>query len=109
MLWTRKFTSAEKEAATWYYMNRAFATPVTRTDETAEYAPTQFLAEAFRQHGYDGIMYASALGTGQNVALFDSNDARLRSCFVHEVKGIDVQFSSAMDSYDVPEEADDMT
>lgn len=77
-----------REEFVWGYINMAFSQPVDRNDDVAEYAPTQFLAEAFRMKGYDGLMYRSRLGRGNTVALFDLDAARLVSrqlCRVEEV------------------------
>ena len=58
--------------AVWSAINEAFSRPVTRSDDVAEYAPTQLLAEAFRTRlGRDGRLYGSNLGKGKNIALFD--------------------------------------
>lgn len=63
---------AEIERFVWTSIDRAFSRPITRSDNTAEYAATQVLAEMFRTEGYDGVMYQSALSSdGKNVALFD--------------------------------------
>lgn len=60
------------EQAVWASIDRAFSRPVTRSDNTAEYAATQLLAEVFKRQGFDGVLYKSALATdGYNVALFD--------------------------------------
>jgi len=64
------------EQIVWTHIDQAFARPVTRSDNTAEYAATQVLAEVFRLAGYDGIIYKSAFAAeGYNVALFDLNGA----------------------------------
>src|SRR5262249_30685866 len=56
----------------WAGIDYAFAEPVTPTDDTAEYAATQTIAELFRSNGYDGIEYKSAFGTDAfSIALFD--------------------------------------
>jgi hypothetical protein len=65
----------ERERHVWGEMNASFAEPMTSTDTTADYAPTQVLAEAFRSAGFDGVMYNSSVGRGIDVALFDSNSA----------------------------------
>lgn len=70
---------AKREELVWGSINRAFSQPVTRTDDVAEYAPTQVLADAFRSAGYDGIVYGSILGTGRTVAIFDLAAAELAS------------------------------
>lgn len=60
------------EQAVWASIDQAFSRPVTRSDNTAEYAATQLLAEVFKGQGFDGVLYRSALATdGYNVALFD--------------------------------------
>jgi hypothetical protein len=41
--------------AVWKDIDRALAQPVTDDHDTADYVPTQVLAEAFREHGFDGV------------------------------------------------------
>lgn len=43
----------------WTDIDVAFSRPVSRSDDGAEYAPTQVLAEAFRGAGYEAIAYRS--------------------------------------------------
>lgn len=80
------------ERALWAGIDRAFSEPVILYDSTADYEPTQILAETFRKHGYGGIVYKSLLGTGFNVALFDINAADLVNCFLHKVKKVSFEF-----------------
>ena len=62
---------SDREGWDWYWIGEAFSQPVSPSDDVSDYAPTQILAEAFRQRRYDGILYDSALNTdGKNVALF---------------------------------------
>lgn len=63
----------EREMAVWSAIDNAFSEPVTSEEDAADYVPTQVLAEAFRRHGYDGIIYKSLLGSGHSVALYDLN------------------------------------
>lgn len=77
---------AERQIAVWRDVDRAFAQPVEHDEHSADYAPTQVIAEAFREHGLDGIGYRSSLGEGHNVALFDPNVADVISCTVHQVR-----------------------
>jgi hypothetical protein len=51
--------SAKWEDIVWGDINRAFSEPVTRTDDVADYAPTQVLAEVFRSAGSDGLWQQS--------------------------------------------------
>ena len=79
----------EREAAVWSHVARAFREPVLREDNRAGYAPTQIIAEAFRNHGYDGIAYGSAFGEGRtNVVLFDIGAAELEACELHEIRDV---------------------
>jgi RES domain-containing protein len=65
----------ERTLAVWRDIDRAFSEPVTASDDRADYAATQLIAELFRRNGFDGIAYRSALGEGHNIALFDLNAA----------------------------------
>jgi hypothetical protein len=55
-------TAVDKERAVWIDIDNAFSRPVTASDDRADYAPTQILAELFRSHGYDAIGYKSQFG-----------------------------------------------
>lgn len=83
----------------WKRINLAFSEPVTRSDDEAEYAPTQVLAEAFRNAGYEGIMYGSKLGVGKNIAIFDLTAAKLVNCHLYKVDSVSLKFSMAGSPY----------
>ena len=86
----------ERERCVWEHMNVAFSEPVTRSDDVADYAPTQVLAETFRDGGYDGIVYESRLGEGgKNVATFGLDYAELVSCSLYQVDEIRFEFKPA--------------
>jgi hypothetical protein len=75
------------------HIDQAFSEPVAHSDDDADYAPTQILAEVFREAGYDGICYRSKLSDqGVNVALFDLEVATITSRHLFEV--IDVKIVS---------------
>jgi RES domain-containing protein len=83
----------EVDDIVWAAIDTAFEEPVTRADDTAEYAATQTIAELFRTEGHDGIAYTSAFGDdGYNVALFDLDSARQVDETVHETKAINFTF-----------------
>ncbi len=90
---------AEREKAVWADIDRAFSEPVNPDESTAEYAPTQILAEAIRSHGYDGIVYKSLLGKGFNVALFDKSVVDLVNCFLYEAKSVSFEFHETANPY----------
>lgn len=91
--------STVREKAVWAYIDHAFSEPVTQDESSAGYAPTQILAEAFRSHGYDGVVYKSLLGKGFNVALFDINAADLVNCFLYEAKSVTFRFDEVENPY----------
>ena len=84
--------SDRREECVWGDINRAFSQPVTRTDDVAEYAPTQVLAEAFRSAGYDGIVYGSKRGIGKTVAIFDLTAAKLANHDLFRVEAVNLTF-----------------
>jgi len=83
----------ERERAVWQDIDRAFSRPVTSDDDTADYAPTQVLAETFREGGFDGVGYRSSLGDGHNLAIFDLNAADIVECSVRQISDIKFQYT----------------
>lgn len=82
-----------KQAWNWYYLGEAFSRPVSSTDDVSDYAPTQILAEAFRQHGYNGIVYNSGLNKdGKNVVLFDLSHADVKERFLYTLSDVSYYF-----------------
>jgi len=87
------------DANNWSDVDDAFSRPVTPSDDGAGYAPTQVLAECFRAAGYDGLGYASALGEGHNVALFDTSAAVIINCGLFDLKRIEFGFEESTNPY----------
>lgn len=86
-------SAEQKEKAVWIAIDNAFSQPVTRSDDAADYVPTQILAEVFRNAGYDAIGYKSQFGEkGMNIVLFNPDDADVVNCAPYEVTGMDVSF-----------------
>lgn len=95
----------EVDAAVWADIDRAFSKPVTSSDETAEYAATQTIADLFRAEGYDGVAYKSAFGEkGYNIALFDLDCASLINCSLYATKNVKFEFDQAGNPYFVKSE-----
>lgn len=97
ILGEEKPDAARKEKAVWIDIDNAFSRPVTRTDDAADYAPTQILAELFRNAGYDGLVYRSQFGDneekgmkGYNVVLFNCDDADAINCAPYEVRKVEI-------------------
>jgi len=81
-------TSGEDKPETWLWadINSAFSEPVMESDDVADYAPTQVLAEVFRiRNKFDGIQYGSRVSTGKTVALFKPSAAKIVSRCVYRV------------------------
>lgn len=83
----------DKEKAVWIDIDNAFSKPVTKSDDTADYVPTQILAEVFANEGYDAIIYKSQFGEkGYNIVLFNPDDADILNCAPYSVTGFEVAF-----------------
>lgn len=54
-------TDEEMDSMIWEDLNDAFSEPVSESDDIADYAPTQIVAELFRRSGFDGIKYKSKI------------------------------------------------
>ncbi len=94
----------ERVEAVWAHIDRAFAEPMTRSDDQADYAATQILAELFKRSGADGVVYKSNFGDdGFNIALFDPAAADLINCGLFEVKAMTLGFKDADAFYHVAE------
>jgi len=91
--------SKEREKAIWAEIDYAFSKPVTRNDDIAEYAPTQILAENFKNNGYDGLGYRSSFGGGMNIVLFDIETADLLNCTLYTVKDLSFNFTQDSSPY----------
>lgn len=93
LLGDEKADAGTKERAVWIEIDNAFSRPVTLTDDSADYVPTQILSELFKDAGYDAIVYRSQFGEkGYNVALFNLDDAEPINCAPYEVTGIEITF-----------------
>jgi hypothetical protein len=67
-------------------IGREMSRPVDPDASEVEYAPTQFVAEIVRDHGFDGVVFASALSRGGiNVVLFDKGDATVTGVKLYKV------------------------
>lgn len=92
----------EKEKAVWADIDRAFSRPVTPSDKSSDYVPTQIIAEFFKTNGVDGIFYKSSLSDGLNLALFDISAAIVGDyALVHRVKDIKFSFDSGQEYFPV--------
>ena len=86
-------TPEEAIETIWHWIDKEFSEPVDRNDNTADYVPTQIIAELFKTNGFDGIKYKSLFNNGVNLALFDINSAeQVDKGKVIQVTKVDVDF-----------------
>ncbi|MFC1635054.1 RES family NAD+ phosphorylase [Planctomycetota bacterium] len=84
----KKLSQDEIERYVWSWIDWSFSKPVDPSDDTAEYVPTQILAELFRANNYDGIIYNSLFAEGKNLALFDIASAEQSDCMLYRISKI---------------------
>jgi hypothetical protein len=94
----------DKEKAVWIDIDNAFSTPVTKSDDTADYVPTQILTEVFASEGYNAIIYKSQFGEkGYNIVLFNPDDADIVNCAPFSVTGFEVSFKQMGNAWFSPD------
>ncbi len=99
-LFLKEPSKRQKELAVWSHIDRAFAEPTMRSDDAADYAETQIIAEMFKNAGFDGVAYKSNFGKdAYNVALFDLAAADLEMCRLVRVTGITFRFTDEDSPY----------
>jgi hypothetical protein len=99
-------SAGKREESVWADIDRAFARPVSPSDDVADYVPTQIIAELFKTNNFDGIAYRSSLGDGHNIALFDLDTVELVSCFLFKAKNIRFDFQESANPYIVRKDYD---
>jgi RES domain-containing protein len=90
---------AKRTEAVWRDIDHAFSRPLTRSDQQADYVPTQILTELFKTHGFDGVAYGSSLADGRNLVLFDVHAAQLTNCCLFRVTKSKLEFEQASNPY----------
>ena len=91
-------------SANWAAIDTAFSKPVSVSDDTAKYAPTQILAEVFKAGGFDGVAYRSNFGEdGYNVAIFDLDAAKVINGQLHEITEVVTNFKECDNPYFIQE------
>lgn len=93
-LWKLKQPTPKKAIKTiWRWIDLAFSEPVDSEDNTADYVPTQIIAELFKTNWFDGIKYKSLFNNGKNLALFDVSSAeQVGDGKVLQITNVDVNF-----------------
>jgi len=107
IIWCQQEPAPEvREQSVWRDIDQAFSQPVTLADDIAEYAPSQILAEFFREKGLDGVAYGSSLGDGHSVALFDPGVAKVLNGRLVRISKVKLWYSDEDNPYFVDEEQD---
>ncbi|MGH6889848.1 MAG: RES family NAD+ phosphorylase [Rhizomicrobium sp.] len=97
-----------KRRAVWTDIDSAFSRPVSQAEEIVDYVPTQVLAEAFREAGYEAIVYRSNFGDpGYNIVLFDLNDANILNCCPYTIRSVAVEFEQCGNTWFAQDNAKD--
>ena len=100
MLYFTKPDAPERKEAVWWQIEGVFSKPTTASDDTADYVPTQVIAELLKNEACDGIAYKSAFGKkGYNIVLFDPADAELTSCTLYRADFLKFRFQQSDNSY----------
>lgn len=99
MIYFKEPAPEKREIAVWKDIDNAFSMPVTSNETTADYVPTQIIAELFKNNGFDGIAYRSSLGEEHNITLFDLDAADLINCTLYEAKKVSFDFAQANNTY----------
>lgn len=76
-------------------LNHEFALPVSPDLGPVEYVPTQYAAELLRDVGFDGVVYSSSLGTGENLVLFRPTSAQWVASALAKVEDVICVITSA--------------
>jgi RES domain-containing protein len=105
MFYSGEPDAKERERAVWQDIDEAFSRPVAASDDVASYAPTQIMAEFFRQNGFDGVAYRSSLGPGHNIALFELDAADVINCSLVRITGLTLEYSEAANPYVIVEQS----
>lgn len=54
------------------HLSTELVKPILPKDSNLEYLPTQYLCELIKSYGFDGVIYKSSVGDGDNYAFFSS-------------------------------------
>lgn len=98
-LYLKEPSEEKRVEAVWSDMDKAFSVPVSNSNFTSDYVPTQIIAEFIKSLNYDGIAYQSSLGSGKNIALFDLKSASIKDCNVFNVTQVNYGFTEELNQF----------
>lgn len=67
--------------------------PVRPLSAPVEYVPSQYLCEFIKRSGWDGVLYASSVSNGVNLALFDPTNATPKSTSLWKIEKVTAEVS----------------
>ncbi|WP_064468282.1 RES domain-containing protein [Lederbergia galactosidilytica] len=74
-----------------WLLSNQLSVPVSPDNAEIDYLPTQYLVELIKSFEYDGVIFKSSLGNGNNIVLFD--ERKLTANRTWEVKITDINYS----------------
>ena len=74
------------------HLGRELSKPVHTRHSDLEYLPSQYLCELIKSRGYDGIIYESSFGKGDNYVTFSSNGMRFVYAEEYQIKNTSLEF-----------------
>ena len=74
-------------------LGQELTNPVLPTSAAIEYIPSQYLCEFIKQAGFDGVVYASSVSEGENLALFFPDKATVAGSTTRvKIDSVDIQY-----------------
>lgn len=74
-------------------LGQELTTPVLPNAAAIDYIPSQYLCEFIKQAGYDGVVYASSVSDGVNLALFRPEKATVGTISRVNIQSVGVSFA----------------
>jgi len=60
--------------------------PIKQSNRDLDYIPTQYLCEYLKHEGYDGLIYNSNLGQGNNIVLFSGDKVKCTRSYLYRTE-----------------------
>lgn len=73
-------------------LGEELTTPVLPNAAAIDYIPSQYLCEFIKKTGYDGVVYASSVSDGVNLALFDPDRAHVGATSRVSIGRVGIEF-----------------
>ncbi len=67
--------------------------PIAKGNAPLEYLSTQYICEFIKSKGFDGVIYKSALGGGDNYAIFNSSRIQIENVHGYNIVDINIGFN----------------